>query len=142
MNQRHIQKILCQQKKVLPLGKVVRLWVPHWPELAVEKIWPEAIKIPQFLDYCPDEWTGTRVDRCYFWGILCTLATEYVTQLVDDCQAQRNENKRLREVPKDNIQPQEAWLDKLLGTDFIPSGRFLRAFFIFALQGTRRASAS
>lgn len=107
----------------------------------MEKLWPEAIKVPGFLDYIPDEWTGTRVDRCYFWGILCTLATDYVTKLVEDCQDQRNENKRLREVPKDNIQPQEEWLDRLLDVDFIPSGKYLPAFFIFALQGTRRASA-
>ena len=103
MSQRHIQKILCQQKKVLPLSKVVHLEVPYWPELSAERIWPEAVKIPTFLDYVPDEWKATRLDRGYFWAVLSTLAPSYVTALVEDCRKQRNQNKREREVQPDFI---------------------------------------
>lgn len=57
--------------------------VPIRPELSVEAVWPDAIQIPGVLDHFPDEWQGgRRVDRKFFWFVLCALHQDYVQHLI------------------------------------------------------------
>jgi hypothetical protein len=73
--------------------------VRYLPELSVEKIWPEAMKMATFKDYMPDEWNMERikkVDRSFFYGVLAALNTNYVVKLQQDVLNQR----ALRKIKK------------------------------------------
>ena len=49
-----------------------------------------AVDVPGFRDYIPEEWfDNVRVDREFFWDILCTLAYDFVDALIEDCRVQR-----------------------------------------------------
>ena len=66
------------------------LHVPLWPELSVDKTWAEALRCPGFASYIPSEWRGGKcVDRVFFFGILASLAPEYLITLIEDCRRQR-----------------------------------------------------
>ena len=63
-----------------------------WPELGIGRIWPQAQQLPRFTEYLPSEWGANslkKIERNYFFGILITLAPEYVEQLVLDIRSQR-----------------------------------------------------
>ena len=63
------------------------LRIPIWPELAVSRIWPQAILLQNFRAHMPDDWTGNnKTERTFFWDVLVTLAPEYVEELVLDCR--------------------------------------------------------
>jgi len=87
----HLQDLLLERKRFLYRSEVRTLRVPLLPELAVAKIWPEAIKLPRFIDYMPTGWTASskKTERPYFWGVLTSLAEPYVEQLLLDVKAQR-----------------------------------------------------
>ena len=55
------------------------LRIPLLPELAVDKIWQEAIQQPLFLNYMPTEWRThpKKRERPFFYGVLTTLAEPY-----------------------------------------------------------------
>ena len=38
-------------------NSVRTLKIPKWNELSIANIWQEAIKLNNFLDYMPDEWS-------------------------------------------------------------------------------------
>ena len=80
--------VLTNQKKVYLTKEIRTITVPCWPELSLEKIWKEAVKIPGFLDYMPDDWIkiAKHRERGFFYGIVATLNEQYVEQLVIDCQ--------------------------------------------------------
>ena len=68
--------------------------VPILPELSLENIWPLALQIPGVRDYLPDHWLSwKRIDRIYFWAIVTTLNEDWVRALVEDCYAQRKDEK-------------------------------------------------
>ena len=42
--------------------------------------------LPDFRHYMPDQYTGTsKTERTFFWDVLCSLAPEYVEELIKDC---------------------------------------------------------
>ena len=69
-------------------NSVRTLKIPKWNELSIANIWQEAIKLNNFLDYMPDEWSvkQSKVERSYFWAILISLAEEYVEALIKNCR--------------------------------------------------------
>ena len=69
---------------------------PPWPELAPKYIWAEAIKHPQFLQYLPDQWSANAkiLDRVFFYGVLTTLAPDFVDKLIKDCRLKRSQAKK------------------------------------------------
>ena len=68
--------------------------VPIVPELSIATVWNDAIRIPGVLDHFPDEWEGARrVDRQYFWGVLCTLHIEYVQELIKGSRMARKAHR-------------------------------------------------
>ena len=74
-----LQAILCSRKRFLRKFEVRNIKIPHWPELSIARLWSEAIMIPRFLEYMPDEWSLAnikKIEREYFWSILISLAPE------------------------------------------------------------------
>jgi len=52
-----------------------------WPELSIGRIWPEAVKLPRFLEHMPSDWqiqNVKKIERNFFFGVLISLAPEYV----------------------------------------------------------------
>ena len=85
-----MQQILTNQKRFFHKNQVRNLRIPIWPELAVHRIWPQAIQLPNFKDYMPSDWSGnSKTERPFFWAILVTMAPEFAEQLVLDCRRQR-----------------------------------------------------
>jgi len=69
------------------------------------------------LEHIPDDWNLQnikRIERNYMFGILVSLAPEYVEQLVLDIRAQRlnqQVNKARRQQP---IGVEQQWVNQLL----------------------------
>ena len=70
----------------------------------------------------PSDWTTTKkVDRKFFWKVLCTLAPLFVEELVLNCRKQREANKLKKKVavPRPiNLHPD--WTNELLKLEFMP----------------------
>ena len=85
-----MQQILSNEKSFFWQRHVKHLRIPLWPELSVQRIWEQAVRLGNFRAYMPDEWNGnSKTERTFFWDILTTLAPEYVEELVKDCRRQR-----------------------------------------------------
>ena len=112
-----LKAILEGQKEVYSQGEQKVINVPMYPELSVEKMWLEAMKIPHFALYVPDEWilkNGKGADRTFFWEILSTLAPEFVQAIVLDVQKQRLLRKEGKKIPPTHINIAPRWMDLLM----------------------------
>ena len=65
--------------------------IPLWPELGLDRIWKNAMKIPEFKEHMPDDWVNApkKRERDFFYGVLSTLQEDYVRHLISDCRRQR-----------------------------------------------------
>jgi len=99
---RFIQQVSRKEKKIMKQTQVVQAYIPNWPELGVRKMWPQAMQIPEFGLYMPDDWTSTeKTERRYFYGILCTLAPDFVEDSISGARLDRENYHRLREQPEE-----------------------------------------
>ena len=79
------------------------------------KIWTEAIRLPGFIDYMPSEWKdGNGADREFFFGILSTLAPDYLVRLIEDCREQRTAKAMLQEQQVRPVAATDKWLKLLM----------------------------
>ena len=118
--------ILTNKKKVFYTKDVRTIKVPCLPELSVEKIWPEALKVAGFEDHMLLDWllNEKHRERAFFYGILATLAEHYVEQLVEDCLTQRRQSRVDRVVPQPREVPIDRnWVNELLSLPFM-SGKY------------------
>ena len=93
----HIQQIIFNQKLCYFQDEVRRLRIPAYEELSIENIWDTACTIKNFLKYIPKSWDQPRkVERKYFWEIICTLASDWVVELIQECERLRDSGKILR----------------------------------------------
>ena len=87
-----MQAILANRKRFLRKFEHRDLKLPMWPEISISRIWPEAQRLPRFSEYMPDEWSvqnPKKIERNFMFGILISLAPEYVEQLILDIRSQR-----------------------------------------------------
>ena len=93
-----LQDILYGYKRHFKRTATKQLRIPMWNELSIDKMWELAVRIRDFLNFMPEDWTTSRkVERTFFWIILVTLAPEYVEQLINNCRAIRHENQVIRD---------------------------------------------
>ena len=88
--------------------------VPLWPELSIARIWPEAMKLPRFAEYMPDEWSldnPKKIERDFVFGVLVTLAPEYMEQLVLDIRKQRIDQNAGRVIKPRVITVANDWVE-------------------------------
>ena len=118
-----MQMIMSNQKRHLTKSQVKILHIPLWPELAVKRIWQQAVLLEGFADFMPPDWTGenSKTERGFFWGILTTMASEYVEELIKDCRRQRigAAAERSNEPRVLNVAPD--WAAALLSQRFVSS---------------------
>ena len=82
-----MQALLNNRKRFLRKFEHRHMKLPLWPELSIARVWPEAMQLPRFPEYMPSEWNvqqPKKIERNFFFGILISLAPEYVEQLVLD----------------------------------------------------------
>lgn len=91
--------------------------VPKWPEFAVNKMWPHAIKSPEFIDFMPSSWgPGHRTaERKYFFKILASVDGDWLWANVQRITQAREANKMI-EAPKrlPTLQISEHWAQQLM----------------------------
>jgi hypothetical protein len=87
-----MQAILSKRKRHLKKQEQKGLKLPLWPELSIARIWPEAMQLPQFGEYMPPDWSlehAKKIERGFMYGVLTTLAPDYVEKIVDKFRRQR-----------------------------------------------------
>ena len=83
LNKDFIKLVLVEKKKLLSLSKVKHVHVPKYEELSVKKLWPLMHNVEDFMVYMPDPSAEDKLpDRQYFWNVLNTVNSDYVSQLV------------------------------------------------------------
>ena len=89
--------------------------IPPWPELALRRVWPEALKLPGIRERLPDEWRGdARTDRRFFWCTLFGQHKRWVQDLLKDCGDQRRRRAAARQMPRQTIQIRPEMARRLL----------------------------
>ena len=112
-----MQAILANRKRFVRKFEHRELKLPLWPELSISRIWPEAMKLPRFAEYMPDEWSlqnVKKIEREFMFGQLITLAPEYVEMLVLDIRKQRLEQNATRVIKPRVIAVSNDWVGQLL----------------------------
>ena len=90
------------------------LKLPLWPELSIARVWPQATQLPRFNEYIPNEWSlqnPKKIERAFFFGVLISLAPEYVEQLILDIRNQRLEQNAGKVVQQQAINVSSEWVD-------------------------------
>ena len=83
LNKDFIKLVLVEKKQLLSLSKVKNVHIPKYEELSVKKLWPLMHNVEDFMVYMSDPTPDGRLpDRQYFWNVLNTVNSEYVSQLV------------------------------------------------------------
>ena len=117
---------LLQQLKIMQYqrGTPQNTKVPNWPELAVHKVWPHAIRLPGVRERLPDEWTGgRRTDKGFFWDTVLGQHEAWVKTLVNNCTQQRRRRAAGKEIAVQNINIPANIVRMLLDHDFQIRGR-------------------
>ena len=97
--------------------------IPLLPELGITRVWEDAMLVPLFSEYIPNEWAnGKGADRTFFWAILVHLEVDYVHALISDVKQQRTirRQEQLQQVPR-SIQIADEWVERLLEGQFVSS---------------------
>ena len=83
LNKDFIKLVLVEKKKLLSMSEVKQFHITKYDELSVKKLWPLMFKVESFMIYMPDSTPEGRLpERTYFWNVLNTVNTEYVSKLV------------------------------------------------------------
>ena len=92
---------LVENKKTIFLEADTRyIVVPKWPEFAIHKIWPQAMKNKRFRDAMPSSWgSGHRApERDYVFKVLATVEFDWLWGNVQRIISER-EKRRMVERP-------------------------------------------
>ena len=137
---------MAQKKKVLQTKDVPARKVPHWPQLAVKIIYPQAAKIvPDILDYMP-ELQGKNEDRYperdFFYRVLNALHPEIVDSLITEAAAVRMPKSQNLQEEQWKISVSDEWMDRLLMYDYNSSKCFSNMSNLLCFLQQRKARAS
>ena len=116
---RFLQQIIRDDKRVLQRQNIPRVFVSNWPELGVRMIWPQAVRIEGFLEHMPDGWDGVhKTERKFFYGVLTSLAPNFVQAVVNEARQLRYQHRLGREAPQRQMQISGNWAEMLLRQPF------------------------
>jgi len=89
--------------------------VPHYQEISVKNLYPDAMKDPVLSKYLPskEQVSNKLPERDFFFGVVCTLRRQYVTDIIEEA------NKKRFKVGDDDPKKQgiaisDAWMEELL----------------------------
>ena len=85
---------MSEDKLAYTMEQLHKIEVKPLPELSIEKVYEKAVVIKSFMGYMPDDWNvATKVERCYFWNVIHTLAPRFVYDIVDEAKYLRYQRK-------------------------------------------------
>ena len=131
-----MQALLANTKQFYQKSNVRSLKLPLWQELGLENQWNQAIQLPGYTNYIPDDWihgqgAPKRRERAFFWAILVTQALQYVEELIKDCRQQRIEAQQAKVRRQQALAVAGNWVQPLLSQPFIPGRYGGCSFLIF-----------
>jgi hypothetical protein len=87
----YLRAIVADQKKILKQSEIRSMIIPRYEELSVKNLYAEAMKDPLISSYLPDpDHCSTEFpERSFFFGIIATLKTDYLTKIIKDAHAAR-----------------------------------------------------
>ena len=86
-----MRDILADKKLHLKQNEVIRLDIPAYQELSVKNLYEDAMKDPVLTKYLPtkEQLSNKLPEREFFFGILCTLRKQYMTDIIHDASSKR-----------------------------------------------------
>ena len=136
-----LQDVMQEKKKLFHRTEIKVIEEKNWPEFALKKIWPHAVKNPQFFYYIPEGWSldegGRTPEKAYVWAIICTLEPEFIMWNMNDIWKKRNAHRDSAVVNKPpDIAISAFWQTKLLSMPFDPRKYFLslQPYWLFPKQ--------
>ena len=86
-----MRDVLADKKLHLKQNEVIRLDIPAYQELSVKNLYEDAMKDPVLTKYLPtkEQLSNKLPEREFFFGILCTLRKQYMTDIIYDASGKR-----------------------------------------------------
>ena len=86
-----LRDILADKKLHLKQNEVIRLEIPSYQELSVKNLYEDAMRDPALAKYLPskEQLSNKLPEREFFFGVLCTLRKQYMTDIIAEAQAKR-----------------------------------------------------
>ena len=108
-----LKAILANEKKLLKKKSVDYISVPHWAELAVNKLWPQMKTDAAFNIYFQDEYPDVKGPcREYFFNILNTIYPDYLAQIMSHASKMRFSAEGVGQQ-RHVIRASEEWVEAL-----------------------------
>ena len=86
-----LRDILSDKKLHLKQNEVIRLEIPSYQELSVKNLYEDAMKDAVLSKYLPnkDQLSNKLPEREFFFGVMCTLRKQYMSDIIAAAQAKR-----------------------------------------------------
>ena len=86
-----MRDILADKKLHLKQNEVIRLDIPAYQELSVKNLYEDAMNDPVLTKYLPtkEQLSNKLPKREFFFGIMCTLLKQYMTDIIHDVSSKR-----------------------------------------------------
>jgi hypothetical protein len=86
-----MRDVLADKKLHLKQNEIIRLDIPAYQELSVKNLYEDAMKDPVLTKYLPtkEQLSNKLPEREFFFGILCTLRKQYMTDIIHDASSKR-----------------------------------------------------
>ena len=109
-----MRDILADKKLHLKQNEVIRLDIPAYQELSVKNLNEDAMKDPVLTKYLPtkEQLSNKLPERKFFFGIVCTLRKQYMTDIIHDASSKRY-NISEDDQKRQGIAITEGWLQEL-----------------------------
>jgi hypothetical protein len=110
-----MRDILSEKKLHLKQNEVIRLDIPAYEEISVKNLYEDAMKDQLLSKYLPtkEQVSNKLPEREFFFGVLCTLRRQYMTDIISEAQKKRF--KVSDEDPKkQGILISDTWMEELM----------------------------
>ena len=87
-----MRDILADKKVHLKQNEVIRLDIPAYQELPVKDLYEDAMMDHVLTKYLPtkEQLSNKLPEREFFFGIMCTLRKQYMTDIIHEAFSKRN----------------------------------------------------
>ncbi len=79
-----MRDLLSENKKHLKQNEINLMEVPHYAEISVKNLFPDALLDPLLSSYLPskEQLSNKLPEREFFFGIVCTLRRQYMVDII------------------------------------------------------------
>ena len=86
-----LRDILADKKMHLKQNEVIRMEIPAYQELSVKNLYADAMKDEVLQMYLPnqEQMSGRLPEKDFFYGVLCTLRKQYMSDIIDAANQKR-----------------------------------------------------